>query len=721
MWLSVAVPVPLYQTFTYASDVAVAAGCRVKVSFAARTLVGVVVADAPTPTQPSKIKPLLEVLDTAPVLCASLLKLMQRAAQYYHQPIGEVAALMLPVWLRNGHSLPQDKIQYYQLTDAGRAADPLSLTRAPKQAAILQLLAQDPQTAAKLKASASSIKPLLEKGWIESQVKAAAPFLWQQQMHVQNRLGANPQQAVAISAIHLAKGTFAAFLLEGVTGSGKTEVYLQVIEHCLSAGQQVLLLVPEIGLTPQMVARFEQRFGIAVAVLHSKISDRQRAVIWQQARTGTVGIVIGTRSALFTPFAALGLIVIDEEHDDSFKQQEGVRYHARDLALLRGQLENCPVVMGTATPSLETLHNALQGRYHHLRLDNRAGVAAMPAMQVLDIRHQPIHFGLSEALIQEIRKELATGNQVLVFVNRRGYAPAIICHRCGKTVDCPACDVPYTYHLSSKRMHCHLCASVRRLPTHCQHCGSNDLVLQGIGTEQVEEGLNQLFADVPQVRIDSDAVRAKTALSERLAAINAGQYQLLVGTQILSKGHHFPHVTLVAIVDCDGALFSADFRASERLGQLITQLAGRAGRHRHPGRMILQTHNPEHPLLQDLVQNGYAHFARHALTERRGAGLPPFSFQIALRAEASEKVLPYTFLQQCRQALMQQSAGLSLLGPLPALQEKKQGRYRFILILQGVERAPLHKAVAGLLPRIKDFTDNKKIRWAIDVDPQDFY
>lgn len=721
MWLNVAVPVPLYQTFTYCSEHPVLPGTRVSVPFGHRTLLGVVMGEAPPPTHTDNIKTIIDVIDEQPLLSEALLKYAQRIAHYYHHPIGEVVALMLPVWLRNGHPLPCCDLRYWQLTEAGTEALLASVKKTEKQRRLLQTLAAGAMDEALLVSDKPILKQLQKKAWAACNTRSPIPFAWQRQLRIEGQLVPNQQQAIAISAINHVADTFATFLLEGVTGSGKTEVYLQCIAQCLQRAMQVLVLVPEIGLTPQMVERFEQRFGLSVAVLHSKISDKQRADIWHSAKQGVAAIVIGTRSAVFTPFKRLGLIIIDEEHDDSFKQQDGLRYHARDLALMRGQLDVCPVVLGTATPSLETLHNALQGKYHHLSLSKRAGNARMPRMEILDIRHQPLHSGLSESLIVQIRNELAHGHQVLVFVNRRGYAPAVICHACGHTTDCRACEVPYTYHLASGRLHCHSCGSSKPLPSVCGHCGSTELLMEGVGSEQVESGLKSLFADVTQVRIDSDSVRSKSALTERLAAINAGHFQLLVGTQILSKGHHFANVTLVAIVDCDGALFSADFRAPERLGQLITQLAGRAGRQSTPGRMLLQTHNPEHPLLQDLVHNGYAHFARQALQERKRAGLPPYSYQIAIRAEAADKALAYQFLQQCRKHCSLGHAGLTFIGPIPALQEKRQGRFRFLLLLQSPQRPALHKTAAHLVTAIPSFEHRAKIRWSVDVDPQDFY
>ncbi|WP_026294782.1 primosomal protein N' [Salinimonas chungwhensis] len=718
--IDVAVPVPLRQTFTYTHDETLKPGLRVTVPFGNRQMTAVVVGECQKADNPQKLKAISEVLDTAPVLDNVQLTLCRWLWQYYHHAPGEVIHTALPVLLRKGKAAPPDDQDYYQVTAAGRALSPDSLSRAPKQQQCLALLLKERQSATALKQrfSLAVIKALTERGLIEvhRQAYTPRPQKWLSELQIASKPVPDPEQAVAITAITQKQSQFAPFLLEGVTGSGKTEVYLQAIEAVLEAGRQVLILVPEIGLTPQTVSRFAQRFGIDVGVLHSQISDKARLRVWQQARNGEIGIIIGTRSAIFTPMKYPGMLIVDEEHDESFKQQDGLRYHARDLAVMRANQEHIPLVMGTATPSLETLNNAITKRYQHLQLTRRAAGAQATIQQVLDVRDQPMRFGLAEGTLSLMGQHLSQGNQVLVFVNRRGYAPALLCHHCGFTEACQRCERPFTVHKAHRRLHCHHCGATRPLPPHCQSCGKAEMVTAGVGTEQLEQGLSQLFPDSPQVRIDSDSVRGKDKLQTLLDAINQQRYQLLIGTQILSKGHHFPHVTLVVVLDCDGALFSGDYRAPEKLAQLVTQLAGRAGRASKPGQMWLQTHNPSHPLLQDLIHNGYAHFARHALLERKMAAQPPFGVQIVLRAEAVDGQLAFQFLADASQRFQ----AVQVIGPMPGLIEKRQGRFRFMLIIQSAQRKVLHEQVRLALPEISAMPLAAKVRWSVDVDPTDF-
>ncbi|MDC8832352.1 primosomal protein N' [Alteromonas gilva] len=728
--IDVAVPVPLRQTFSYSSEQLVAVGARVKVPFGRRQLVGVVVASRAEPEHssendtPVKLKAIAEVLDNSPLFNTTLIALAQWLSGYYHHPIGEVWATLMPSKLRKG-ALLSDAQPGWMLSEEGHDPKAIAGLRGKKQQQCLELLNQGPLASDEVKAqfSAAVIKALEDKGLIEATLITHPPAGdWQHFTLQQTPPTASTEQGVAIAAINQQPGQFVPYLLDGVTGSGKTEVYLQVIEPVLRQGRQVLILVPEIGLTPQTVGRFERRFGIAVGVLHSQMTDTARLQVWQQARRGDIGIIIGTRSAIFTPLKSPGMIIVDEEHDESFKQQDGLRYHARDLAVKRAHNEQVPLILGSATPSLESLNNALNKRYTHLTLQHRAGGASHTQLKVLDSRDQPLHAGIAQGLISIMRSHLQQGNQVLVFLNRRGFAPAVLCHHCGQSVDCASCERPFTYHKSQGRLQCHHCGASRRMPTQCGSCHSADLQTSGIGTEQLEQGLGKLFPDIAQVRIDSDAVKGKDKLINRLDEINARKYQLLVGTQILSKGHHFPHVTLVVVLDCDGALFSADFRAAEKLAQLITQLAGRAGRANKPGEMWLQTDNPGHPLLQDLINNGFSHFARQALQERKLAQLPPLSSQAVFRGEANDASQVINFLQQVKQCygVSADVAHGSFIGPLPCLIEKRQGRFRFMLIMQCQQRAALHSWLKHHLKDVESLPLAAKVRWSLDIDPVDF-
>lgn len=548
------------------------------------------------------------------------------------------------------------------------------------------------------------------------QGKFCAPsFLPPTPQNITPKLMLNDEQAHALEKIKQAQG-FCSFLLEGITGSGKTEVYLQAIESLLHLQQQALVLVPEISLTPQTVARFTARFSCAISVLHSNLTDKERQHAWQQAHLGIARIVIGTRSAIFTPLQNLKLIIIDEEHDLSFKQQDGFRYSARDLALKRAQLEQCPIVLGSATPSFESFYNMQMGRYQHLVLGKRAGNACMPTFDILDIRQQKLQQGLSYPLLNKMHYHLDKGHQVLLFLNRRGFSPTIMCHDCGWVAECAQCDARLTYHKKKNILHCHHCEQQTRVPLQCGKCGSTDIVPLGHGTQRIEAFLNDYFPQFKTVRIDRDSTRGKNKLHQLLEEVQQGQHNILIGTQMLAKGHHFPRVTLVAILDADQGLLSADFRATERLGQLIMQVAGRSGRASLPGTVAIQTHHPQHPLLQQLINEGYHAFAKTALDERKIAGLPPFSHMVLVRAESEEEIDAITFLQQARQ-LMAPPDGMMVLGPIPAPMQRKQGRYRAHLLLQSQNRPLLQQWLTQWLIPLETLT-MKGVRWSLDIDPQ---
>jgi primosomal protein N' (replication factor Y) len=511
-------------------------------------------------------------------------------------------------------------------------------------------------------------------------------------------------------------------LLEGVTGSGKTEVYLTLIEAVLDRGEQVLVLVPEIGLTPQLVDRFRRRLGVPLAVLHSGLSDRERLAAWQQARSGTAPIVIGTRSAIFTPLQRPGLLIVDEEHDASLKQQDGFRYSARDLAVWRARYLDVPVILGSATPSLESLYNVEQQRYTRLELPERTGSADLPAVEILNIRDQPLEHGLSMALMQRMRAHLDAAGQVLLFLNRRGFAPTLMCYDCDWVAECRRCDARMTWHQQDNRLHCHHCGSQRPVDTVCPACGGSELHPMGQGTERVEQALAEHFPDVERLRIDRDTTRRKGELKRLLARAQSGEARLLLGTQMLAKGHHFPNVTLVGILDADHGLFSTDFRASERMAQLIVQVAGRAGRHDRPGTVVIQTRHPDHPLLQLLARQGYPAFARAALAERKAAALPPLTAIALLRAEASTAGTAMQFLEQAHRVLASIGLeGVEVWGPVPATMERRGGRYRAQLLLQSARRGRLQQLLGQLALQLEQDRDSRRVRWSIDVDPVDTY
>ena len=511
-------------------------------------------------------------------------------------------------------------------------------------------------------------------------------------------------------------------MLNGVTGSGKTEVYLQAIESVLNQGKQVLVLVPEIGLTPQTIQRFKARFHVEIDALHSNLNETERLNAWLRAKNGESAIVIGTRSALFTQFADLGMIIIDEEHDSSFKQQEGWRYHARDLAILRAKNLQIPIILGSATPSLESIQNAKSGKYVELTLSARAGGSQNVKHQVIDLKTQRVNAGLSDSLLAMMQKHLSQGNQVMLFLNRRGFAPVLLCHECGWMCECEACEKPYTYHQKQRVLRCHHCAAQKVVPRQCGHCGSTNLVTTGVGTEQLEQVLAEKFPDYQISRIDRDSTARKGSLEAELQAIRQGKSQILIGTQMLAKGHHFPNVTLVAIVNVDSALFSIDFRSEERLAQLYLQVAGRAGRAEKPGEVVLQTHYPDHPLLKVLLNEGYEAFAQSALKLRQTMQLPPFCAQALFRATGKNNEQIVNFLQNLTAYFQQKTVelglqGMQILPPFSAPIPKKAGAYRWLLLIQHSSRRLLQQLLAQFEQDKANFAIPSSIRLSLDVDP----
>jgi primosomal protein N' (replication factor Y) len=728
--LRIAVPTPLHRSFDYLPPTdtdcsTLLPGLRLRVPFGRRHVVGVLLEVAgESGVARDKLKRAVAVLDREPVIGTDVMAMVQWASAYYHCPIGEAMAAALPVLLRRGKPPGSADITAWRLTAAGRTVDLATLARAKRQATVIALLQQhaDGLARAAIDTPASVLRDLAAKGWIESftgEVEAAAePFV--AEAEAPHTLNAAQQRAVETMQASL--GSFTPWLLEGVTGSGKTEVYLQLIASVLARQQQVLILVPEIGLTPQLLARFRRRFPVPLALLHSGLGARERLAAWEQARSGSAPVVIGTRSAIFTPLPRPGLLVVDEEHDASLKQQDGFRYSARDLAVWRARHLDIPVVLGSATPSLESLYNVARGRYRHCTLPERTGGAQMPTFKVLDIRHQPLEDGLSYPLLEAIGRHLDAHGQVLLFLNRRGYAPTLMCYDCDWVAECRRCDARLTWHQADGRLHCHHCGSQRPVDRTCPQCGSQELHPVGQGTERVEQALAERFPDIERIRIDRDTTRRKGQLATLLGRARDGKQQLLLGTQMLAKGHHFPNVTLVAILDADHGLFSTDFRASERMAQLIVQVAGRAGRHDRPGEVIIQTAHPDHPLLQLLVTRGYPAFAEAALLERQAAGLPPSTRIALLRAEATDAQWPVDFLEDARQRISDSGiGGVEAWGPVPASMERRAGRYRAQLLLQAEEHGQLQQLLGRLVRQLEGLKAARRVRWSIDVDPADTY
>jgi primosomal protein N' (replication factor Y) len=719
--LRVALPVPLRQLFDYLTaenEASPVPGMRVLVSFGRRRMVGVIVDIVDKSDLPfDKLASVIAYPDgEQTVLSSETLGLLKWCWRYYKHAPGEVVFNALPPLLRKTDgAIPPPPVQY-SLTAAGEARLKEPPGRIKAQIRLLEEMHEGPVTELQLRAVSSSwrktLSRLMEQQWVRSEAQQAAqpdpvkgPLLIDEQRH-------------AVDAISKTLGGFHCHLLDGITGSGKTEVYLCLIEQVLKQGGQVLLLVPEIGLTPQLLNRFKKRLGFEPVVTHSGLSDGQRLKAWAMAKRGLARLVIGTRSALFLPMPDLQLIILDEEHDASFKQQDGFRYSTRDVAVKRAAGLGVPVVLGTATPSLETFSNAAGDRYSWHRLRQRATGAAQPRWRVLDLIQQTMTGGISSTAMEAIGKTLEKGEQALIFLNRRGYAPVILCHECGWHAACQRCDANMTWHKATRRLLCHHCDSGSRVPVMCPECGADALQGAGEGTEQLEQMLGKAFPETPLLRFDRDTVRKKGEFDRLSEQVKAGEPCLLVGTQMLAKGHHFPQVTLVVIVNLDQALYSADFRALERMGQLMVQVAGRAGRDKLPGEVILQTHYPRHDSLLTLLESGYEAFAADICVDRQAACLPPFSYQALLRSDAHEKEEVRVFLSQAKQCF---PAGKAMVyGPFPAMMERRSGRTRWYLLVQASKRSILHHQLDEWVSQLHKLPAARKVRWGVDVDPQDY-
>ncbi len=729
MIIAVAIDTPLRRLFDYRIPADwsghLRPGCRVWVPFGRRRVVGVVVEHRQHSDIPAeKLRYAQGLIDGQPTFDAGLMELLRWSADYYRCPLGEVAAAALPGPLRQG-APAMAETTLWRLTPAGREQ---ALNELPARAKQMRLAAETLLNAAELDAEAleaagvrrETLRKLRERGYAEqfNRTETGAAAIVEAR---RESLVLNAAQAAAVERIHGSLGTFVTWLLHGVTGSGKTEVYLNVIATVLDRGEQVLVLVPEIALTPQLIARFRERFDVNMAIMHSGLSDGERLTAWRAARIGTAGVVIGTRSAIFVPLARPGLIVVDEEHDSSFKQQEGFRYSARDLAIVRAQRLRIPVVLGSATPSLESLNRARQQSGSLLALPHRAADARPPTLSLVDLRKHAAAQGIATPTLLAMQRHLDAGRQVLLFLNRRGYAPVLFCPACGWSAHCRRCDANLTVHRNSTALLCHHCGSQQSAVVECPSCFA-EVKPVGQGTERIEETVERLFPGATLARIDRDSMRRKGELEATLAQVDRNEIRILVGTQMLTKGHHFPNVTLVVVLNADQGLFSTDFRASERLAQTIVQVAGRAGRAEQPGEVLIQTEYPEHPLLTLLLRGGYDAFAEGALKEREQAGWPPFSRIALLRAEATHAAEPRNFLQAALTAAREHGIrGVKFLGPAPAPMERRAGRHRAQLLLQAATHQPLQRLLSRWIIEVETLPEARKVRWSIDVDPAELF
>ncbi len=673
-----------------------------------------------------------EVIDNNPVLNSELLTLCQWCANYYHYPLGDICQLALPTLMRKPVAIPQEKISKWHIIEIN-PTNQEAFKRAPKQQEALSLFnkfkAINKEQLKEYKISTATLKALCEKGLIEKRTSTASFSALVQASPIlkEEPLTLNEEQNQALKSIIYNK--FNTYLLDGVTGSGKTEVYLQAIHKVLAQNKQVLILVPEIGLTPQTVSRFKQRFNVPIATVHSNLSDKQRFNIWQSIRHDQYPIVIGTRSSIFSPLNNLGLIVVDEEHDTSYKQQEGVRYNARDIAVVRAHKLDIPLILGSATPALETLHNAIEARYQHLTLRKRATNQTLPTIKCVETAKH----GLAEEAITAIRETIKKQQQVLVFINRRGFSPTLICQDCKWISQCDQCDNPMTLHkyqtnLSRKEyLHCHRCDHRTPTPKHCPNCHSSYLHALGTGTQREEQELEKLFCDTPILRIDRDSTTRKGSLDSMFKQINTGEPCIIIGTQMLAKGHHFANLGLGIILGLDQSFFSSDFRGPERMGQLLTQVSGRIGRENkgasNIAQVIIQTQFTDHPLLQQLLAQNYHSFARTLLSERQLTAMPPYEFITIIRCHAQSPAIAEQFLRQARRQAedtIAPSPSLQYLGPIPAAIAKRNNRYHFLLQIKTSSRNQRQLLLQHLCRYLESSKQPHGLHWLVDVDPLEF-
>lgn len=729
--IRVALDVPLSTLFDYVATekTRIGIGQRVIVPFGRKRMLGVAMEWAESSDlAPDRIKPVDQVLDDVPPLPEEMLALLRFCSDYYHYPLGMTVLAALPTRLRAFEPVTMKQALEYTLSAAGKALDVATLPkRRVVQQRILLALREAPLNGAQLRSLSPSaptaLKVLQEAGWVETRTPVPRTTHTFNDAHA---LTSEQQQAVDVVT---QQNGYGCFLLHGITGSGKTEVYVhlmhQMLQTCPEQSRrgngQVLLLVPEINLTPQLENYFRSRFpDVDLVSLHSGLADGERAQNWLKAQSGEARIVLGTRLAVFTPLPKLSLILVDEEHDPSFKQQDGLRYSARDVAIFRASQRGVPIVLGSATPSLESWYNARSGRYKLLKLTQRAvQPATLPVVRCMDITRLPLHEGLSEPLLTAMENCLQRKEQSLIFINRRGYAPVLMCIACGWLSECKHCAGKLVLHQKDRSLRCHHCGAQQRVPHACPSCGDADLKPVGIGTQRLEETLQVRFSQARILRVDRDSTRNKGAWNAMRKQIHSGEADILIGTQMLAKGHDFPNLTLVGVINPDGALYSADFRASEKLFAQLTQVGGRAGRADKAGEVIMQTAFPNHPLFQALRAHDYEIWAQTLLAERQMAGFPPFMYQALLSAEGKQESDAWNFLKQARSAAQELQMPVEVYGVVPAAMPKRANHYRAQLLVQSDKRKALQEFLRVWKPALDALPANK-LRWALDVDPMEF-
>ena len=727
--LKVALDVPLYKLFDYQQNkknsTKPSIGSRVLVPFGKQKKVGVIIDIVNrSSVAKSKLKECISILDENPIFEKKQLDFIHFASNYYQYPLGRVLYAAMPGNLRKGKSLTKF-IDSIVITDNGKNVDLDNLKkRAPKQAALMSILMENHTLDSN---GLSNIFPEwkkyskrpIEKNWIKIE-QIIEPHKDIQKLDKNTKGPAlNSEQKKAILDVKKSS-TFNTFLLDGVTGSGKTEIYLSLISDVIERGQDALILVPEIGLINQLNRRIEVRLGIKPSQYHSGLTEKERFITWKKIQESKTRIILGTRSAILAPFKNLGLIVVDEEHDISYKQQEGFRYSARDLAVMRAKNFNIPIILGSATPSLESFNQHVNNKYKYLTLKKRAGNAKMPSMHLIDLNKGHSEDGLSKLLIKSMNEHIENDGQILVFINRRGYAPTLICKTCNFIAECSRCDSRMTLYLSKKLLLCHHCNYKEKYKNSCIKCDS-EMIALGQGSQRIEDSLKKHFPNEQILRIDSDSTQQKNSLDEALEKAKAGKAKILVGTQMLSKGHHFSSLSLVVVVNADQGLFSNDFRGSERLAQNIIQVAGRAGREKKKGQVIIQTEYPDHPFWPLLFQGGYKEIVEMTLMDRKSANWPPYSFIVLIRAQSHRKKYTWSFLEEAKKILISQKPNFSILGPVSAPMEKKASHYRGQLLLQSEGRKSLNQTLKMFIDEIERKKFIRRVKWSIDVDPIELF
>jgi primosomal protein N' (replication factor Y) (superfamily II helicase) len=670
----------------------------------------------------SRFKLIIEILDESPIVSEKMLDLACWASAYYHHPIGEVVATILPAPLRKKALIPSIGSESWVLTELGRQAIKLGSVKGSRQKDLLTTLERNESVSAEELGELdynwrSPMRIILERNYAVKRLVVATPMASVGLLGSKTVL--NAEQTHASKTIHETLGRFQPTVLYGVTGSGKTEVYFDVIDTVIERGGQILFLLPEIALTKHLVKRFRHRFGNQVAALHSGLNNKERLTTWVRIQKSEVRVLLGTRSAVWLDLPDLKLIIVDEEHDTAYKQQDGFRYSARDIAIVRAQRANIPVVLGSATPSFETLVNVEHRSYQLVRLNTRPLASSKTKVQSIDVRGLKLIGGLSEPLIRNMRDHLGNGRQVVLFLNRRGFSPMMICRSCGMLMTCLRCDAYLVYHKQKESMICHHCGYRKSAFSKVNCCIEEVIEPLGLGTEGIEEAVRDLFPDKRVCRVDRDSIRSPKALEKILSEIGSGEIDILIGTQMVSKGLDFENVTLVGVVDADSRLYSIDFRAEERLAQLLVQVSGRAGRGSKPGAVFIQTHKPENAVLRRIIDDGYDAYSKLALPERKEVGFPPYVAMALVRAESKDSNRPTLFLAKVREILVEENPKADISFPIPAVMALRAGRVRALLIVRAPVKIEVQSLLAACLDKIENLSKVVRIRWTIDVDPQE--